>query len=398
MTAPTSPRIPSYRHYKPKDLAVVRLAGRDHYLGKFNSPESWRRYHELIAAFLARGETAAAADPPPSAAPSRLPLKKLCLDYYEFTRGYYVRDGKPTSEVDCIRYALRRVLKLYGDVFADDFGPKALKEVREELIRDGQARTTVNSNISRIRRMFRWATENELLPVTVYQSLLAVSGLRKGRTNAPDAAPVLPVDDVAIEAALPHLAPPVAAMVRLQRLTGCRPAEICSLRPCDIDRSGDVWCYRPESHKTAHHGHERRIYLGPRCQEVLAPYLDRAPDAFCFSPAEAKAMLNAQKRKKRKSPLTPSQAARRPKATPKRAPGDHYTSCSYRRAVERACEKAKITTWHPNQLRHARATELRKQFGLESAQVVLGHSEATVTQIYAERNFGLAERLMREMG
>ena len=46
--------------------------------------------------------------------------------------------------------------------------------------------------------------------------------------------------------------------------------------------------------------------------------------------------------------------------------------------------------WHPNQLRHAVGTELRKRFGLEAAQVVLGHATADVTQIYAERDMGLA--------
>ncbi len=30
-------RDPKYRHYKPKDLAVVRIDGRDHYLGSRRS-------------------------------------------------------------------------------------------------------------------------------------------------------------------------------------------------------------------------------------------------------------------------------------------------------------------------------------------------------------------------
>ena len=31
---------PGYRRYKPKNLAVVRIDGKDHYLGQYNSPES----------------------------------------------------------------------------------------------------------------------------------------------------------------------------------------------------------------------------------------------------------------------------------------------------------------------------------------------------------------------
>ena len=54
--------------------------------------------------------------------------------------------------------------------------------------------------------------------------------------------------------------------------------------------------------------------------------------------------------------------------------------------------------WHPNQLRHTAATEVRRRFGLEAAQVLLGHSKADVTQMYAERDDALAERVAREVG
>jgi integrase len=64
--------------------------------------------------------------------------------------------------------------------------------------------------------------------------------------------------------------------------------------------------------------------------------------------------------------------------------GDHYDTGSYRRAIARACKEAKVPTWHPHQLRHNAATAVRKQFGLEGAQLMLGHSSADVTQIYAE--------------
>jgi integrase len=57
-----------------------------------------------------------------------------------------------------------------------------------------------------------------------------------------------------------------------------------------------------------------------------------------------------------------------------------------------------VEHWHPHQLRHNRATDVRRQFGVEAAQVVLGHTRADVTQIYAERNMKLAERIAREIG
>lgn len=54
--------------------------------------------------------------------------------------------------------------------------------------------------------------------------------------------------------------------------------------------------------------------------------------------------------------------------------------------------------WHPNQLRHAHATAVRRQCGLEGAQVALGHERADVTQVYAERNSSLAIEIAAEIG
>jgi len=57
-----------------------------------------------------------------------------------------------------------------------------------------------------------------------------------------------------------------------------------------------------------------------------------------------------------------------------------------------------VRHWHPNQLRHSRATEVRREYGVEGAQVVLGHARADVTQIYAETNAKLAEKIALQNG
>ena len=54
--------------------------------------------------------------------------------------------------------------------------------------------------------------------------------------------------------------------------------------------------------------------------------------------------------------------------------------------------------WHPHQLRHTAATEIRREFGIEAAQVVLGHASLNVTEVYAERNRKLAEKVMQQLG
>jgi integrase len=86
---------------------------------------------------------------------------------------------------------------------------------------------------------------------------------------------------------LPFLPQVVADIVRFQCLTGYRPTEACIVRPCDIDRSGEVWLYRPHRHKTEQRRKKRTIFIGPKAQEVIRPSLLRDPSAYCFVPAES---------------------------------------------------------------------------------------------------------------
>ncbi len=267
------------------------------------------------------------------------------------------------------------------------------------MVDDNLSRRYINDLIDNIKRMYKWAASEQLLPESAYRSLALVEGLRRGRTNARETAPVMPVADAVVEATLEHLPEVVADMVRLQRRTGMRPAEVCILRPCDLDRSGDVWSYRPESHKTEHHGRERVIQIGPKMQALLLRYLARDPQAYCFRPCDSEAKRRAQQHAERKTPLscgnTPgSNVARKPKRTA----GNRYQVASYRRAIHRACDKAGVERWSPNRLRHSAATEIRSSFGLEAAQIALGHASADVTQVYAERDLAKGIEVARLIG
>jgi integrase len=309
--------------------------------------------------------------------------------------------------------ALQIVVDLYGSTPAAAFGPLALQAVRERMIQqpkggakakpdtkddgDRWSRSYVNSSVARVKRMFKWAVSRELAPVAVHQALACVAGLRRGKSAARETKPVRPVPQADVDATLDHLPPVVADMVRLQQLTGCRPGELVILRPMDLDRSKPTWCYVPSSHKNAHRGDQRRIYFGPQAKAILATYLLRAADAFCFSPAESESKRHAEQRDARKSPVQPSQANRR-KVKPKWTAMDQYDVHAYRRAIARACKAANVTPWHPHQLRHSTATNLREKYGIEASQVVLCHSDANITLVYAEKNFAMAERIMAEVG
>jgi integrase len=192
----------------------------------------------------------------------------LAALYWKFAKGYYQKNGKPSGSLCGIKVALRILRHAYGHTLASQFGPLSLKSLQTKMIELGQSRRYINDNVHRIRRMFHWAVGEELVSPTVYQALTAVPGLRKGRTEARETQPVEPVANATVDTTLPHLPAVVAAMVRFQRLTGARPGEVCILRPCNVDTSGDVWSYRPESHKTEHHGREEAYSVRrSRCED-----------------------------------------------------------------------------------------------------------------------------------
>jgi integrase len=199
--------------------------------------------------------------------------------------------------------------------------------------------------------------------------------------------------------ALIHLPEVVADMVRVQRLVGMRPQDICGLRPKELDRSGEVWTYKPESHKTEHHDKTRVVCIGPQAQAVLLRYLARDAEMHCFRPIDSEHKRRAAQHETRKTPLSSgNKPGSNRKQRPKRTVGERYTVDSYRRAIHCACDRAGIPRWSPNRLRHSAGTEIRRLYGLEAAQVVLGHSKADVTQVYAERDYALAARVAREVG
>ena len=243
----------------------------------------------------------------------------------------------------------------------------------------------------------------ERCPVEIYQALKAVPGLVKGRSTAKETEGVHSVDDPTLEQTLPHLPPMIAAMVKVQNYVGMRPQDVLNMRPCDIQRQGDIWIYVPYTHKTEHKGKTCKKAIGPRAQAILMPYLidkQDTPEAFLFSPTDSENARKFTMRENRKTKVCPSQAKRNAqrKVSPKRTFADQYTNDSYRRAIHRACDQAGITHWSPNQLRHKAGTDARDKFGLDAAQAYLGHSNAKTTEIYAELNFEKAAMVAREIG
>ena len=401
-------RTPKLRLHKASGQAFVELHGHRFYLGVHGKPETEQRYHTRLAEWIANGRK-------PRVTPAELTVVELIADYVEHAERYYRRpDGTPTSELHCIQMALKPVKRLYGDTKVSDFTPLALKTVVQEMIAACWCRTNINKMSGRIRAMFKWAAADGLAPASVYHGLLAVGGLKRGRCDARESLPVKPVDEQVVEATLRFASPQVAALIRLQLLTGCRPGEACAMRGVDIDMSGALWIYRPSAHKTQHHGHERTITLGPKAQEVIRPFLKPDVSAYLFQPRDAAAWHREQRHAKRKTPAGwGNTVGSKRKENPKRQAGAKYATTAYARAIARAAELADqwakggrvignderlIPHWHAHQLRHSAATRLRKEYGLEATGCILGHATLSVTEIYAEKNIEAAKRIMAEVG
>jgi integrase len=392
-------------------------------------PETQTAYDARIAEWLAGGRAEAALPQ------ERRTVSQLLESFWTHAQRHYLDpDGKPTNEQSEYKLAMRPVRHLYGNLPAEDFSPLKLKAVRQLMVSGYRhptfgrqaplGRKVINQRVGRIVRVWKWAVSEELVPETTHRALRSVRGLEMGRTETREAEPVTPVALAVVEDTLPFLNRHISAMVRLQLLTGMRPSEVFNMRSCDLDTSGAVWFYRPPRHKTAYKGKTRVIALGPKAQAVLRPFLRTDLQAYLFSPAEAEAERRESLAANRKTPIScGNRKGTNRKRNPKRRPGKCFLASSYNHAIGKAVRRANadalekateeaarlgqdppaadvvfVPHWFAYQLRHTHATEVRRKYGLEAAQVALGHASADVTQVYAERDLTLAVRVAAEIG
>ena len=357
-------RIPSYRLHRPSGQAVVTLDGRDHYLGLYGTEASRRKYDQLIAAWLL-------GQPMPGPAPGGASVAEIVARYTAPT---------PVAALACRLLAAR-----CGMERAADFTPGALNRwrnwLRDEVPRDGGRRgyapSTCNKLLGCVKELFRWAATEDLVPGPVWHGLLAVESLPTTPRR------VGPVSAELLTATLQGCHAVLRAALGVQHLAAMRPGEVLGLTPADVNREGrlpnghsfaGVWCYvvADEFNKLAHRGIPRYVFLGPRAQTLLRPFLEgRSADRAAFCPAEV--------------PLSTTG-------------GESYSTMSFHRALRNVTGRLALPAWHPNQLRHLRATEIRTLYGPEAARVVLGHQLPGNTGVYAEPGLELAAKVMRQIG
>ena len=184
--SPPRPRVTAYRLHKSSGQAVVTIPTasgnrRDYYLGIFGTPESRAEYARFLAT-LAAGHSVL-----PASGGLDITVNEVLLAFVTWSQGHYRHsDGTPTTEVTEVARCLKPVRQLFGTTLACEFGPKKLAAVRQHMIGLGWCQGAINQHVGRIKRAFRHAVAEELLPASVFESLRALTGLRRGRTEAHD--------------------------------------------------------------------------------------------------------------------------------------------------------------------------------------------------------------------
>jgi integrase len=385
--------------------------------GDYGSDESKQEYERILAQIRGNGGTIFAFQTAKSK--NDLTIAELVAAFMAHAKTYYVDPitKMPTSEISALAAAFRPLVRLHARQPAVEFGPLSLQTLRTAMLsgswmndeerrakpgrRIGLARTTCNKNINRIKLLFKWAASNELIPASVHHGLLAVPGLRRGRSGARETAPVKPISMAIVNDTLPHLRPIVRDMVRVLLLTGMRCGEACIMRACDLDVSGEIWIYRPERHKGLWRGKERAIAIGPKAQAIIKPYLGTKLNAYLFSPAAQGEMIQAERRANRKTPLYPSHMKRnadKKKLDGRRRPGDRFKVTGVNKAIGKACRRAKIEHWHTHQLRHSASLAFVRELGLESARAALGHATVDMSAMYAGHDLEAAKNVAKRIG
>ena len=346
------PRIPKYRHQKSRNLAVVRIDGKDIYLGKYNSPESHEKYQLAIAELVSRLAITKTKG---------LTLPALAAVYHQFSQIRF-SDAKLRS----YHRTIQRFASLFPELDSQDVACSHVEAFQMSLVQRNLTAKTINDYLARLKNIFCWASRNKYMPA---QNLLFFDMLDRVDNTWPGVRQtdkVKPVSLEQINEILTDVPKTVAALIKFQFRTACRPSEARMLRLCDIEKSDDVWLYCPPKHKTSHQGKQRRIPLGPLAQQVIESQQVVDPSAYVFHSGD---------------------------------PSQPYKKDSYSRAIRRACERAGIDPhWTPNQIRHTAATSIRAEYGIEVTQVVLGHSHVRTTEIYAEKNMDLAIKAAMKIG
>ena len=368
MTRKNGRKLPAYCEHKPSGRAYVRLTingtRETIYLGPYNSQESLNQYDEVVGEWLSTKDVGRR-----QAGPTVADIGEQFTSYQE-----------PLLDEDKL-YNVRNSLKILNGLFGDrpvaEFGPLQFDRFRDQLVTTGYSRAYGNRLLRIVKQCFKWALKRGVIDANQYAGLMAVDPLTS--KEAPTKI-VEPADDDDVNETMALLSEDFQDMIRFLRATGCRPGEARLLQVSDVDREN--WLFVPVKHKTSHKGKVRVVPIPSSVRPMLLKRLLRPADAYVFAgddgPYHKRALARAIDRA--------------------------IVRINRARAKEReeqgldVDELPPMDHWHPYRIRHTRATEVREQFGVEAAQILLGHSRVDMTQTYAKVTLEKAKEVGRLLG
>jgi len=328
-------------------------------------------YQKAVSNWLARGGLEA----PPLVPEEGATCGDLAAAYLSYAEKTFRKRGKPTKLFGHANEVCKPMVRLFGDLPAECFGPQESRAIREELLRDGKrSKTTVQQYHARLKAMWGWAEREGIISQQAMLSVRAVVWFHPGilARETPGKKQPVPLEDV--EATLPHIPEAGQAMIGVQLVSAMRPVEVVYLRASDLEETDGLLKYTAseDANKMAHKKIVRVVYFGDKGQAILQPWLEAArqegPDAYLF----------------------PSLCKRQESD---RADG-------YRLAIALACRKAGVKRWSPGRLRHTRSMETEGVYGLAGSSAELGHTSSNMTKkhyTHALRD-ELQRKIARESG
>ncbi len=170
-------RKPVYGFHKTSAQARTTVNEKRISLGKYGSRESKVIFDDI----LAQREADHAQRTKTS---TGLTIGRLAVLFMEHADREYQHDRKQTGEANGFRHALKAPVAAFHRVRVVDIGPKKLNSVQSRMVDQGLSQSTISSRIRRIRQVSSWGVSEELVSVSVIETLKTVQGLRAGRTTA----------------------------------------------------------------------------------------------------------------------------------------------------------------------------------------------------------------------
>jgi integrase len=372
---------PQPREHKASGQSRVRIGGRDYYLGPHGSEEARRRYAELISTLVQNGQQAPAEKRPD--APAGLLVCDVLARWVIHARGYYSERGREREQ---FRLALRPLERMFGMTPVALFDADCLRDVQQAMLdgswmeegdrlhprapkSGGWSRPVVNARVKRVRTVWRWAEEKKLVAPGTWAALCGVKPVRPNRPGAREPQRAKTTTMAEVRAVCRRLTSVLRAMVLTQFWSGMRSGELREMLLSELDRTGEVWVYRPGRHKTDYLGHSRSVYLGPRAQAVLRPFVRLAQSSG------------------QDGPVFPSPRG-----------GGCWTRDGYSHACRVAADAAGLPHWHPYLSRGATRMRLSRGASDEAARAGLGHRSFDVTEKYGSLDESLARDAAARLG